>query len=268
LADGLAADRSGIAAGVGRVTADVPGRPSEWRLLVDWDIKGRLRELPLGRRLALFFRILGAHGVALPEKTPIQETGSGGVQTFLTGYVNSGYELWQRGVWLSSRETVLVDGKTVPLWVVELKGDGYGAVPPTLHPKTGRAYDWIIEPTGPPPTAPAALTREVVRKLTPPRPPRPDAPCVDRDADGILEMLEARGLYIREDGDRHLIVCPWDHEHEKRGHETKTVLFDDGERIVGFKCLGAHCAHRSLTDVLDFVVAARGAAACIPTSAS
>jgi hypothetical protein len=75
----------------------------------------------------------------------------------------------------------------------------------------------------------------------------------DPEEHALLRAFKERDLYIRWDGgDKHLVVCPWNAEHESKGSETKTVLFDDGERITGFKCLGAHCANRRLPDVLKF----------------
>ena len=163
-------DESGMALGVGPL-ADGTGR-----MLVDFDLKGVIRTWPLERRLATFRNVLAITGAVLPDGAPMQETGSGGLQVFLAYPTPpSSFKYGDVIKWKVSPTKALdaegnvIAGKTgepLPQWAIDLKASwGYGAVAPTRHPTTGRAYRWLVEPRGVPPRAPMALLLAVRKQL-------------------------------------------------------------------------------------------------------
>jgi hypothetical protein len=72
----------------------------------------------------------------------------------------------------------------------------------------------------------------------------------------IIGAFQQRGMYLRElhEG-RHAVRCPWHEEHSSESGLTETVLFapqSDG-KPWGFDCKHAHCATRTIKDVLAFL---------------
>jgi len=52
-------------------------------------------------------------------------------------------------------------------------------------------------------------------------------------------------------GRGHAVICPWADEHSSDSATTATMVWDgDGARPAGFRCLHAHCADRSVRDVM------------------
>jgi hypothetical protein len=77
-------------------------------------------------------------------------------------------------------------------------------------------------------------------------------PSLSRRAD-MVTLFKTKGLYLRELSDgKHGVVCPWVNLHTTLGDESSTVIFDASEEypLGGFKCFHAHCAGRSVKDVL------------------
>jgi AAA domain-containing protein len=69
----------------------------------------------------------------------------------------------------------------------------------------------------------------------------------------LLEVFRARGLYLKDLGDgKHAVTCPWAPEHSGTSGVTETALFELREpgRPWGFDCKHAHCADRTIRDVL------------------
>jgi DNA polymerase-1 len=60
------------------------------------------------------------------------------------------------------------------------------------------------------------------------------------------------GDCIDPDQQKWAVRCPWDHDHSKQhdGIGTDTAIF--ASEPPGFKCLHAHCAERSIKDVLEW----------------
>lgn len=72
----------------------------------------------------------------------------------------------------------------------------------------------------------------------------------------IVDQFNHHGLYgrpLNEDRGIHTALCPWEAEHstEPDAMNSDTIIYDgrDG-RSPGFKCQHAHCAHRTVQDVL------------------
>lgn len=74
--------------------------------------------------------------------------------------------------------------------------------------------------------------------------------------DPLADWLRENGYVLSEDRDKMNIRCPWEAEHtEGAGGGTSTSYFfagSGGRMQPGFSCLHAHCAHRTLTDLLAF----------------
>ncbi len=113
--------------------------------------------------------------------------------------------------------------------------------------------------------------REVVRGLPElpkpkplPPPPKPAALAVVRASGGkwdreqvdvttlkLSALFTDLGMARGEMRDGLPVHCPWADAHSSDTAPTATMVWDgDGTRPAGFKCLHAHCDHRSLSDVL------------------
>lgn len=71
--------------------------------------------------------------------------------------------------------------------------------------------------------------------------------------DEIIYSLQAKNLYRKDDGHgKHLIACPWAHEHTTNGGAGETAYFQahtNGYQKAAFKCFHAHCAERTIGDL-------------------
>ncbi len=71
--------------------------------------------------------------------------------------------------------------------------------------------------------------------------------------DGLADWLRASGRVLAVNRDGGLcITCPWEHQHTKRGAPGETVYFPagvNGYSSGGFRCLHAHCDHRTADDL-------------------
>lgn len=72
--------------------------------------------------------------------------------------------------------------------------------------------------------------------------------------DAIADWLSSTGRILGTGANRELYIkCPWCGEHTADGGITETAYFPTGSNGYtggGFKCLHAHCSHRSLPDFL------------------
>lgn len=72
--------------------------------------------------------------------------------------------------------------------------------------------------------------------------------------DAIADWLSSTGRILGTGANRELYIkCPWCGEHTADGGITETAYFPAGSNGYtggGFKCLHAHCSHRSLPDFL------------------
>ena len=142
----------------------------------------------------------------------------------------------------------------------ELYFDGLNIVlSPSVH-KSGHRYTWEV--TGPIPEVSWEQLRNWFGFETPDAPkrgrPAKDAPWWAA-YNGDLTTLDILALFRRAgrlgdclDPDQHKwsVRCPWDHDHSKQ-HDSigsDTAVF--ASEPPGFKCLHAHCAERSLQDVV------------------
>ena len=173
----------------------------------------------------------------LPD-TPIVLTGGGG-----------------RHIWFK-RPEIPQGFKFKPLIApgVEVKcQQGYVVVPPSLH-AAGRTYDWELSahlddiPLAPPP-------QWVVQLALTPIAQESQSSSTANAAEGMIgrAFIEA-GWWIRDLlPDRGVVRCPWESEHTSgvRGDSSTVVFAPRAGRTLGyFHCSHAHCANRSLDDVL------------------
>lgn len=174
------------------------------------------------------------HG-PLPE-TPTAYTGGGGRHLFFA--CPTGLR-WRRA--LSTSLDVKADGR------------GYVVAAPSIHPETGRTYEWDLElhplqmPLAP---LPGWLLGMSVR------PEFPDEAATGPAADALVaRALHHAGLAVRPiDRVRVAVECPWAHEHTTEG-ATSTVVFAPTKRAPSgtFHCSHSHCHARRTMDVLAVV---------------
>jgi DNA polymerase-1 len=151
----------------------------------------------------------------------------------------------------------------------ELYGDGMNiVVSPSIH-KGGCRYEWEV--TGPIPEVGWAqlcqwfgFAQPETAKRGRPAKEKPwwakfKGALHTLDAVALFREAELLGDCIDPDEGKWSVRCPWEQEHSDAkggdGRDSDTVLFqpERGDEPPGFKCLHAHCAERSLRDVLDFL---------------
>lgn len=66
----------------------------------------------------------------------------------------------------------------------------------------------------------------------------------------VVGLFQAEDLYIRADGEKHLVVCPWHDSHTTDSEGTACWKSDSS--FPGWNCLHAHCEGKTLEDVLAF----------------
>lgn len=78
-----------------------------------------------------------------------------------------------------------------------------------------------------------------------------------RPADPVVQLLYAKGLVLGTEPDGRIhFRCPWKAEHSRTGDASETSYFSAGTGGYdqgNFKCLHAHCAHRTNQDFLDAI---------------
>ena len=149
---------------------------------------------------------------------------------------------------------------------LELLGYGQQLACCGRHP-SGSRYRWIMGPTGRDIHGPrlietdcAALARlrealapwEVKSSGGGEATPRQIAESYQAP-DGLADWLRASGRVLAVNRDGGLcITCPWEDLHTKRGAPGETVYFPagvNGYSAGGFRCLHAHCDHRTADDL-------------------
>lgn len=149
---------------------------------------------------------------------------------------------------------------------LELLGYGQQLACCGRHP-SGSRYRWIMGPTGRDIQGPrlietdcAALARlrdalapwEVKSSGGGEATPRQIAESYQAP-DGLADWLRASGRVLAVNRDGGLcITCPWEDLHTKRGAPGETVYFPagvNGYSSGGFRCLHAHCDHRTADDL-------------------
>ena len=144
----------------------------------------------------------------------------------------------------------------------ELYFDGLNIVlSPSVH-KSGHRYTWEV--TGNIPEVSWQQLRQWFDFETPEAikrgRPKKEAPWW-AEFNGDLATLDIVGLFRRAgrlgdcidpDEGKWAVRCPWNHEHSKQadGIGTDTVVF--GSEPPGFKCLHAHCAERTVKEVVEW----------------
>ena len=149
---------------------------------------------------------------------------------------------------------------------LELLGYGQQLACCGRHP-SGSHYRWIMGPTGRDIHGPrlietdcAALARfrealapwEVKSSGGGEATPRQIAESYQAP-DGLADWLRASGRVLAVNRDGGLcITCPWADQHSKQGAPGETVYFPagvNGYSAGGFRCLHAHCDHRTADDL-------------------
>ena len=74
---------------------------------------------------------------------------------------------------------------------------------------------------------------------------------VDVNTLRLTEMFTDLGMARKRRSNGLAVICPWADGHSSDTAISATMVWDgDGHRPAGFKCLHAHCADRTLSDVL------------------
>ncbi len=136
---------------------------------------------------------------------------------------------------------------------VELRCAGVQDVlPPSIHPETGRQYQWKGDWQKLPILPKALLNlwrQEGGATRTSGKPALND--------DEMVYALKARGQYRADaGGGKHLITCPWEADHTTDGGRGETAYFmahTNGYDRAAFKCFHAHCARKTITDLRMFL---------------
>ena len=109
-----------------------------------------------------------------------------------------------------------------------------------------------------------AITREQLQALaalapaartTPSKGASPDA---GEDFPVLLDAIRAKGLYLKQAGERHFIVCPWKDAHSVDSGPSETALYEpaaDNGFAGGFKCQHSHCTERKIGEVYKLFIA-------------
>jgi len=133
-------------------------------------------------------------------------------------------------------EPIYVRLHHVAIWGVYGSDDVLRDLAPLPEPQTRRA---------PSPTALATA-----RRWTGDRGERRE---IDPTTLRLTDLFRDLGMALdQQRGAGLAIVCPWAAEHSSETATTATMVWDgDGATLAGFKCLHAHCADRSLRDVMS-----------------
>jgi hypothetical protein len=96
--------------------------------------------------------------------------------------------------------------------------------------------------------------------LAPAKPTRTmRAPSADvgRDFPELLAAIQAQGLYLKQVGEDHFIVCPWKAEHSVESGASETKLFEPSAAngyAGGFRYQHSHCTERRISDVYKLFI--------------
>ena len=103
------------------------------------------------------------------------------------------------------------------------------------------------------------VLEELAREVTPKRRTAVPRPATGVSGDyatlDVVGWLRSHGHYLRPLSDgKHAVICPWQGEHsEDHGEmDTSTAVGEKSGGWPWFKCLHAHCEHRTLMDVIAF----------------
>lgn len=177
---------------------------------------------------------LDARGATMPDDNPVVVTGSEGLHHYF------------------GLDRPLA--KAAPFDGIELQADRALVVaPPSLH-WTGRRYQWARDLDARRVPVPAWV-RWAVAQVTP-EPPATGHPLADAHADDVLGALRLSGHYLGRHRRKgfHRVRCPWETLHSNEDREA--VVIEPGASPApgwAFRCLHAHCADRSIGDLLDAV---------------
>ena len=128
-------------------------------------------------------------------------------------------------------------------------------LPPSIHPDTGRPYEWIGDFTEIPPLPDALrqLWHELAAAPTA-RDGRQSRQSKLRAGDPVYQALKARGAIRRDRQDGASdIVCPFEREHTTKGSESETIYYPahtGGYSTARIHCMHAHCEQRPMAEYL------------------
>jgi DNA polymerase-1 len=137
-------------------------------------------------------------------------------------------------------------------------------LPPSVH-VSGARYEWVG--AGTIPLIPWSELQKVFKFPIKERCLRPTAwkeaykgDLRSIDLIALCEHLKIYGECLDVDADKHSVQCPWRSEHTNASDSWKpgyseTVIYTPANKLPAFKCLHAHCAGRSIPDLLSWAEA-------------
>lgn len=136
---------------------------------------------------------------------------------------------------------------------VEVKADGRYVVAPSSRHPSGKEYRWVNEPgktsLAPCPGWLLPKTKTKQARSEPPIEPVPDA-----GATLLGRTFSKLGMLGRRlDGGKRSVACPWQDKHTTgKLQDSSTVIFpaNTPDGPGGFHCSHAHCASRTVAEVL------------------
>lgn len=175
---------------------------------------------------------LDAHGATMPDDNPVVITGGEGLHHYF--HLTAPLE------------------KAAPFQGIEVQADGALVVAPPSRHHSGRCYRWARDLDAARVPVPAWL-RWAVAQVNP-SPAVRIRPLPDAHDDDVLSALHAGGAYLGRHRRKgfHRVRCPWGPLHSNEDPEA--VVIEPGASPApgwGFRCLHAHCADRSIGDLLD-----------------
>jgi DNA polymerase I len=76
------------------------------------------------------------------------------------------------------------------------------------------------------------------------------------DLTKVLDGFGMLGECLSADEQKWAVRCPWESEHSGGANDapgSDTIIFNHPETMPGFRCLHAHCAERSIKDLLEWL---------------
>ena len=76
------------------------------------------------------------------------------------------------------------------------------------------------------------------------------------DLTKVLDGFDMLGECLSADERKWSVRCPWEHEHSGGASDapgSDTIIFNHPETMPGFRCLHAHCAERTIKDLLEWL---------------
>lgn len=147
--------------------------------------------------------------------------------------------------------------------MLELLGSGQQFAAEGRHP-SGERYSWTAAPVlSALPLAQPDAVKDFLTSIASrynaeleqgKRTDRPTGETIEME-DPLADWLRANGYVLEEQEGMLHMVCPWESSHTSESASSATTYFMaglNGRSTPGFKCMHAHCVHRTYDDLLQW----------------